>query len=38
MPPNLRSMIDKLYPDDAARGFELGELRGLMVVGLQTEP
>lgn len=34
--PGTLSVIDRLYPADAARGFKLGELRGLWVVTLPT--
>ena len=37
MPERIRSALDERYPDDAARGFELGQLRGLLVVGLEPE-
>ena len=37
MPASIRSVIDRLYPEDEARGFEQGDLRGLMVVGLDIE-
>jgi hypothetical protein len=30
--PGTLAVIDRLYPNDAARGFKLGELRGLWVV------
>lgn len=37
MPELVREQLDRLYPDDAARNFQLGELRGLLVVGLDSE-
>lgn len=37
MPERIRTAIDKRYPNDKARGFEEGELRGLLVVGLEPE-
>lgn len=37
MPAAIREAIDARYPDDGARGFQQGELRGLLVVGLEAE-
>lgn len=37
MPDQIRKVIDKQYPNDAARDFEIGDLRGLMVVGLKPD-
>lgn len=38
MPEMILDAINKRYPDDKARGFEQGELRGLLVVGLKSFP
>ena len=37
MPQKVRETIDTLYPHDKARGFEQGQLRGLLVIGLDPE-
>ncbi|MEX0323741.1 MAG: DUF3365 domain-containing protein [Puniceicoccaceae bacterium] len=37
MPDMIRNAIDERYPNDAARGFKEGDLRGLLVVGLDPE-
>jgi len=36
MPAAIRGAIDERYPADRARGFEEGELRGLLVIGLEA--
>jgi hypothetical protein len=37
MPEVIREAIDARYPDDQARGFETGDLRGLLVFGLEPK-
>lgn len=37
MPEMVRTAIDQRYPKDAARGFNAGDLRGLLVVGMEPE-
>jgi hypothetical protein len=38
IPDAIREAIDARYPDDQARGFETGDLRGLLVFGLEPKP
>lgn len=37
IPASVRSVLDAQYPEDRARGFAEGDLRGLLVVGLDPE-
>jgi hypothetical protein len=37
MPPDLRMVLDKIYPDDGATGFSMGELRGAFVVTIKAD-
>lgn len=37
IPESVRTVLDERYPGDRARGFEEGELRGLLVIGFDEE-